>query len=370
MDIDLKLIDELIDNLNSEIDNLTVILDRVKTELLNLETNKKELDLQYEDEQKIIHSYGNENNNSHTVFSPYADEVRTEKISNFKQQELQALSLQIELIDTKLTAKKKEKDYIIEKINAYVDELTYMQSIKLNIKKQVDDYNNEYFVAQLKEILQKKRLINLEKTKYSPIIGKIETQILEPSNDNLSQLKMVLDFIQTDPLRAKQELEKLYKQMSVTVEKTNKLVSKYKYVERDRALCDALNSYIGDLVQIYPDIKFRMTVANLQQINNINMDLNRCLMALFRGLINSFILKCNPTIIYLRFAYEDGYLNITGKVIGTYINFYNEMKTSPTSIIANTYEKVFLLNGNIIFKNNKDGSFNVKLEVPVKNYLV
>ena len=74
-------------------------------------------------------------------------------------------------------------------------------------------------------------------------------------------------------------------------------------------------------------------------------------------------------MIYLRFAYEDGYLNVTGKVIGTYINFYNEMKLSPTSIIANMYEKVFLLNGTIVFKNNNDGTFNVKMGIPIKNYL-
>ena len=42
MNIDMKLIDELIENLNSEIDELTVELDKTETELLILETNKKE----------------------------------------------------------------------------------------------------------------------------------------------------------------------------------------------------------------------------------------------------------------------------------------------------------------------------------------
>lgn len=369
MNIDMKLIDELINNLNSEIDELTVELDKTETELLILETNKKELDLQYEDEQKIINSYSAGKHENHAVFSPFAAENENDELSELKKKEMETLLLQIDLMECKLSAKKSERDYIAEKVNADVDQLTYMQSIKSNIKKQVDDYNNEYFVKQLKEIFQKKRLITLEKTKYSPVVSKMETQVLEPFKENLNQLGLVLNFIQTDPVRAKQELDKMNQQMKVTVDKTSKLIEKYRHVEPDRPLCDSLNSYIGDLVQIYPDIKFRMTVANLKQVNNINMDLNRCLMALFRGLINAFILKCNPLMIYLRFAYEDGYLNVTGKVIGTYINFYNEMKLSPTSIIANMYEKVFLLNGTIVFKNNNDGTFNVKMGIPIKNYL-
>ena len=74
-------------------------------------------------------------------------------------------------------------------------------------------------------------------------------------------------------------------------------------------------------------------------------------------------------MVYLRFAYDDGYLTITGKVIGEYINFYNEMRNNPSSIVGNLYERVFLLNGDLQFKNNKDGTFNVKVRIPIKNYL-
>lgn len=369
MKVDMKLIDDLIENINSEIDSLTIQLNRLKTELRNMETEKKELDLQLEDEEKIIHSLDHGNVDSHAAFSPYASEVHQLEITDIKKEEIKALTIKQEMVTQKLHAKEMECNSVIETINIYVDHLTYMEEIKRSIKRQVDDCNNEYFVKELKEIVQKKRLIKLEKTKYSSIISKLEQQVLMPSNDMLKQMQLAMSFLQTDPVRARQEFDKVYKQMADTVQKTDKLIKNYSFVEPNQALCDLLNSYIGNLVQIYSDIKFNITVANLKQINNVSADLNRCLMDLFKGLINSFILKCAPTVIYLRFAYDDGYLNITGKVNGNYINFYNEMKNAPSSIIGNMYERVFLLNGSVSFKDNKDGSFHVNVRVPIKNYL-
>lgn len=365
----MKLIDELIENINNEIDSLTMQLNRLKTELKNMETEKKELDLQLEDEEKIIHSLDHGNVDSHAAFSPFASEVHQIEVTDIKKEEIKALTIKQEMVSQKLHAKQMECNSVIETINIYVDHLTYMEEIKKSIKRQVDDYNNEYFVKELKEIVQKKRLIKLEKTKYSSIISKVEQQILMPSNDALKQMQLAMSFLQADPVRARQEFDKVYKLMTDTIQKTDKLIKNYSYVEPNQALCDLLNSYIGNLVQIYSDIKFKITVANLKQINNVSADLNRCLMDLFKGLINSFILKCSPKVINLRFAYDDGYLNITGKVIGNYINFYNEMKNSPSSIIGNMYERVFLLNGTVSFKDNKDGSFHVSVKVPIKNYL-
>lgn len=369
MKVDMKLIDDLIEKIDNEIGRLTMQLNRLKTELKNMETEKKALDLQLEDEEKIIHSLDHGNVDSHAAFSPFVSEVHQFEVTDIKKQEIKALTIKQELILQKLHAKEIECNGVIETINIYVDHLTYMEEIKRSIKRQVDDYNNEYFVKELKEIVQKKRLIKLEKTKYSSIISKMEQQILSPSNDTLKQMQLAMSFMQTDPVRARQELDKVYKQMADVVQKTDKLIKNYSFVEPNQPLCDLLNSYIGNLVQIYSDIKIHITVANLKQINNVSADLNRCLMDLFKGLINSFILKCSPIMIYLRFAYDDGYLNITGKIMGTYINFYNEMKNAPSSIIGNMYERVFLLNGSVSFKDNKDGSFHVNVRVPIKNYL-
>lgn len=369
MTIDLKLITDRISQLNMDLDDLTVQLDQVKTEVLNLSTEKKELDFRLEDEEKIKQVHDENANDSHNAFSARTKLDYYAQNADGKEQELEYLKLMRELLSSKLSAKEAEKSYIMEKVEYKVDELTYMETIKKSIERQVGDYNNDYFVLQLKEIIQKKRLIAMEKTKYSPVISKIESQILEPLEDDKKMFQLGLSFIPSDPIRAKQELEKAYDLMSKTIDKTKNVIDKFRYTERDSALCDALNSYIGDLTQIYPEIKFRMTVANLELINNINMDLNRCMMAYFRGLINVFILKCAPQMIYLRFAYEDGYLNITGQVIGKYMNFYNEMKESPSSIVANVYEKVFLLNGTLSFNNKKDGTFNVYSKIPIKNYL-
>lgn len=369
MTIDLHLIDELIETLNEEIDELTIDLERVRTQVGNYETQKKELELRLQDEEKIQQAYNNGNNDSHAAFSPYGQMESIEETSELKQREIELMRVQLDLTLEKLSAKQAECDFVMNQINLDIDRLTCVQEIGRNIKRQVDTYNNEIRVGQMKEMMQKKRLIQLEKTKYSPVVSKIESNVLNPLSDYEKQMKLAMNFISADPARAKMELEKSYKMLSDIIIKTQKMTAKLNYVEPDNALCDSLNSYVGDLTQIYPDIKFHITVANLKLINNINMDLNRCLMAFIRGLINSFILKCNPSMIYIRFAYEEGNLNVKGKVIGTYINFYNEMKASPTSIIANMYEKVFLLNGTIIFTDNKDGTFNVSATIPVKNYL-
>ena len=369
MQINVKMIDEMIEQYNEKIDSLTLTLNRQKIEFTNLEIEKKKLQLELEDEDRIL-KYQNQSgmSDSHAAFTPYAGENKTEP-SETKKKEIEMLHVQYELVCLKLEKKQAECDHTITLINDLVDHLTYMEGFKKSIKQQVDTYNNEYFVKELKEIVQKKRLIQLEKTKYSSFISKLEKQNVLPTDAVLKKLQLALSFVQTDPVRAKQELEIILKQVQEIQNKTNKLIHTYRFIESNQPLCDLLNNYIGSLTQIYPDIKFHITVSNLEQINQVNSDLNRCLLDLFKGLLNSFILKCSPMMVYLRFAYDDGYLIITGKVIGEYINFYNEMRNNPSSIVGNLYERVFLLNGDLQFKNNKDGTFNVKVRIPIKNYL-
>ena len=370
MNLNLSEIDDLIMEYNEEIDTLRIELDKTRTELSNLKIEKKEIDLKIEDQQKIKNAISINNSDINSGFSPFAKNSDNYMESDGKKEEIKYLKQQQEVFELKVERKDFECTVIMDKIDKNIDILSYLQSIKKSINNQVNSYTNSMYIEQLKEIVQKKRLISLEKNKFSPIVSKLESQILTPSKEAANHMKMVLDFMQSDPVRGRQELDKVYQQMNTIIDKTSRLIGKYNNIEKQFSLCESLNNYIGDIVKIYPEIKFHMTVANLEVINNINIDLNRCLMAFIKGMVNSFILKCSPALIYLRYSYVDGYLIITGKIIGKYINFYNEMKNSPNSVVATMYEKIFLLNGIVNFKNNNDGTFNVTSKVPVKNYLV
>ena len=79
MQINVKMIDEMIEQYNEKIDSLTLTLNRQKIEFTNLETEKKKLKLELEDEDRIL-KYQNQSgmSDSHAAFTPYAGENKTE----------------------------------------------------------------------------------------------------------------------------------------------------------------------------------------------------------------------------------------------------------------------------------------------------
>lgn len=370
MKLNLEHFDHIIEELHENIYKYTIQLEKNRANLTNLENHKKEMELRVEDMNKIIAYYQNNTDDTHAVFSPIISNNENNESIDLKKRELETLNHQFAIVKEQLIAKKTEVQLLEEKIDGYVDILANIEKEKTLLQKQVDVQNNEQLIHDLKEVQQKKRLIHLEKTKYHSVVDKINRNVMDIEEDVIQQLRLVLGFTQSDPLRAKQELQTAIDRLQSGLEKGKIILNKITEVEPDALLCDLLNSYIGEIVRTYPEIQFKMVASNLKQINHISSDFNRCLISFIKAMINSFILKCNPKKVHLRFAYEDGFLNITGTIEGTYINFYNEMKSNETSMIATLYEKCFLLDGQISFKDNKNGSFQVCTEIPVKNYLL
>ena len=60
------------------------------------------------------------------------------------------------------------------------------------------------------------------------------------------------------------------------------------------------------------------------------------------------------------------FFNVTNRVS---VLFYGNPNAQNRSIIANVYEKVFLLDGDLSFVDLKNGTFSVKSTIPIKNYL-
>lgn len=363
-------IDDLLTELYQEISDLKIIKEEKKAELTNLINEQKEIMLQINDLQKIMDSYSVKNEDTHAVFSPLNSENQKNELVEVKESQMRIFVAKYELITERVNSRTKEYEELKEAINKQIDYYGKVENIKKSINNQVNTYNNEVYIRDLKEIQQKKRLIQLEYLKYSPVVKKVENLCIEPEKNILTQMKLALSFIQTEPVRAKQILEKSYDELNHVIAATEKYMNKIATVENIKSLSNSLKEYVNDIGEIYSNIKFKMTAYNLQSVDYLDDDLNRCLMGLFRGLINCIILNNNPKEIQLKFAYEDGYLNVTGSIMGDYINFYNEMKSSPNSMIANLYEKVFLLNGDMVFRKNKDNTFSVMINVPIKNYLI
>lgn len=368
MKFDFSDFDKIISEINASINTLSRELMQSRNELSALDTERREIQLELDDLDKIIASYSSVNSQTRDLFSPVSSDDDQRAEIEEKKSQREAVNLKLSSISEKCSAKELEVDTLTQTAETRAGLLAGVTGAVENLKAQAASAENAQFIKRLKDIVQKKRLISLDKNRYSPVVRKFDTEVYEPLQTDISQVKLSLDFISADPVRAKQELEKAYKLLNDTAANARKTMDHFIKAPEDKPLTDALNTYIGYITDVYPNIKFHMTVVNLESINHISLDLNRWLMKLISSLLNCFILRCSPLMIYLRFAYEEGNLNITGKVLGKYVNFYNEMKASPSSAAANLYEKVFLLDGTMDFKDNQDDSFNVRISLPVKNY--
>lgn len=366
MNINYGKIDEYVNQLGEEIDDLSIELDHLHNDMVNAEMIYKEVQLKFEDSKKIK-EIENASNDTNAVFSPHSKH----EFINEEQSDIDLEMLTNELNEAKNRYEMAEKlfDSVSNRVREKVDTINYLEVIKKDIKNQIAEITNEAFITELKEVTQKKRLIILDKTKYASVITKTDSTCIKPMRDSLKEMMTGINFIEADPVRAKQNLTNSHKEIEDIVNKTETMLYRFNPNIQDKPILEALNEYIGEMTHIYSDIIFKITVSNLKQVDMIDGDMNRCLMAFFKGMINSFILKCKPTEINLRYVYDDGFLMITGIVKGNYINFYQEITDAPTSVVSNMYEKVFLLNGSINFTNLKDGSFKVFSKIPVKNYL-
>ena len=366
MNIDFKMIDDYIAQLNEEIDELSVSLDQLHNNMVNAEMELKEASLKVEDARKI-QDIEHESNNTDAVFSPHS-----------KHEFIEVDSSNVDfnvLLKNEANAKEKydsaEKifDSVSNRIREKIDFISYLETLKKDLKMQIAEVTNQAFITELKEVTQKKRLINLDKKKYDTIVAKSRSTFVDPSRDALKEMMTGINFIDADHMRAKQILSQNYKDFEDIINKSDSMLTRFLNNEPDKTLLNGLNEYIGEMTHIYPDIKFKVTVSNIKPIDMIDSNMNRCLLSFIKGLVNSFILKCSPSDINIKLIYDDGYLTVSGDVKGKYINFYQEITDAPNSIVANMYEKVFLLNGVINFTNKKDGSFAVFSKIPVKNYL-
>ena len=366
MNINYKMIDDYIAQLNEEIDELSVSLDQLHNNMVNAEMELKEASLKVEDIKKI-QNIEHESNNTDAVFSPHSRH-------EFIEVDSSDVNLDI-LLKNEANAKEKYEsaemifDSVSNRVREKIDFISYLETLKKDIKMQIAEYSNEAFITELKEVTQKKRLINLDKSKFDTIVAKSRSTYIDPSRDALKEMMTGINFIEADLVRAKQILTQNHKDLEEIVNKSDSMLNRFLNNEPDKTLLNGLNEYIGEMTHIYPDIKFKITVSNIKPIDMIDSNMNRCLLGFLKGLVNSFILKCNPKEISLKLLYDDGYLTVTGDITGKYINFYQEITDAPNSIVANMYEKVFLLNGVVNFMNKKDGSFSVYSKIPVKNYL-
>ncbi len=367
MNISYGKIDEYITQLGEEIDELSVELDHLHNDMVNAEMSYKEVNLKLEDFKKIK-EMENASNGTDGVFSPHSNkhEFINEEQSNL---DIELLNNEVIVAKEKYELAEKIFDSVSNRVREKIDMISYLETIKKDLKTQVAEVTNDAFITELKEVTQKKRLIILDKTKYSAIVNKSNTTFIKPMRESLKELVTGINFIEADPVRAKQNITSTYKEIEDIVNKSDSMLERFNTNVVDKPILEALNEYIGEMTHIYSDITFKITVSNLKQVDMIDGDMNRCLMAFIKGMINSFILKCKPKEINLRYVYDDGYLTVTGFVKGEYINFYQEITDSPTSVVSNMYEKVFLLNGVINFTNMKDGTFRVYSKIPVKNYL-
>ena len=361
-------IDQLVRELNEKINALTQQKEKCKTELEIIKNEQKEIMIQIDDMQKIIDSYSQVPEHTHAVFSPL-EESETDGTLEIKEEEMNICLSKYEVICEKIDSKTSQYEKIVENIDQTIELMIKVQNIKTSVKKQIDRENNESYIQEMKEIYQKKRLLDKNRVKYVDVKDNISDSFVKPVEEIMEQLKLAMNFVQTDPNRCKQIYDKAYGELEQKLTELNDYMNKLTKEKKMESLKKEITIYIESLKDIYKSIQMKLELNQVENMDYFDDNLNRYVMHIFTSLVNVCILQTNPTALTIRCSYQDGYFNIILVEIGKYINFYEEMKNKPDSNIAKLYENVFLLNGKMNFQKEKNGMFTVSIKLPIKNYL-
>lgn len=365
-----KQVDHLLNQVLFCIDERTKQYEVVLENSIEYENKIKEIKIKIEEIDKILSLY-TYTADTHTLFSPL--DVDKDKSESYSVKNAELLRAMSELKDTE--EKYKECMELLLNYKTQIQQLQEFHKQLIELKKSFDqvkeDEKNLQYVKDVKDIYQKRHLINLLEHSNDDICHKLNSEILTSLDDHLISINSILQIIDSDRQRAKLELNQALENLVLLEDNFKELLENNGRSGReDRPLCEVLNSYLGELNQIYSDVKFTAKAINLQQLNNINLITRRIVLGIFKGIYNSILLHSDPKVMAFQFAYLDGSLIVKGEVVGRYINFYNEMKNSPNSVVANLYEKVFLLHGDIKFQQISDKKFIVELKTPLESYLI
>lgn len=366
---DNSMIKDLILEINYTVSEYNMMIENAKIELDNLASEQKELVLEIEDMQQIIESYSENKEDTQSVFSVVDQTDVKSQLMELKAKELNIYISKYEIITERLDSKKFEYNELVRTKDSYADMLVKLQHIKNDVSNQIASINNEIYVKEVKDILQKKRLLEKENSKFKAVFGKMANTYLEPMKSNLEQMKQALNFIQTEPARAKQMLENIYQKLNTVSDEMIRYMDRTANPEPVANLYDRFSNYVSELQKLYPDVIIDAELEELQKIEVISDELNYSLMNLYIAVVNACVLNMHPKSVNLKAIYKDGYIIMNGMIDGEYINFYKEMKEDASSNSAVIYEKVFLLHGSMSCEKKEDGKVMLNIEVPVKNYL-
>ena len=363
------MLDDLILELNYKISEYNLLIENAKVNVDNLTSEQKELVLEINDMQQIIESYSENKDDTQSIFSPIDQSDVKNQLLELKTKELSLYISKYELTTERLESKSLEYREMVQTKDNYADMLIKLQQIKSDVKEQTASVNNEMYIKELKDIQQKKRLLEKEDAKLKKVMDKIDRNYMDPLKSNLEQMKLALNFIQTDPNRAKQMMETIYHKMDRLANEMGKYKNRIINPEPVVLLQDKFDKYIEEINKLYNDIKVTAQTDKLKLIEEIDVELNQALMSMYVAVVNACILNMKPKYMEFSFDYKDGCIYMNGLIEGTYYNFYKEMKNDKNSNAAVIYEKVFLLHGDFSFGKTEDEKVELSVRVPVKNYL-
>lgn len=362
---------ESIDEIVLQVNNMKKSREKEFTDLqisLNqLEENQHEIDMKIDNAKKILDFYGHPSENTHALFSAIKQEEKKDEAYHEKKMEYDDLKNSLENIENQYQIEKEKKKIILNKIES----LTSISKDISNLKEVYQKIREEDFKKQIildkREIYQKKRLMVQKKEKAAELIEECNKTVIKKLEEMIESFKLVLSFIDVDTNRAKIEIEKLNQVVQIVYGAAKDLIDSVQDEEEKSPFCEYLNKYVNEIKKIYKSVSIEAKGSNIIELNSINPILNDNLCNIIRGIFNYILIKCDPKKVVLLVS-KDSKLSIKYCVVGKNVDFYGEMQKTPKSILADVYEKIFLMHGKVNCKKTFDG-FELEIVIPIKYYL-
>ena len=369
IEINYSLLDKLIHEINYGNSEYNLLLENAKVEIDNLTSEQKELVFQINDMQKIIESYSEHTDVTHSIFSPIEMDNETNQMVELKTKELDLYISKYELTTQQLNSKMFEYNEMKRIKDNYEELLVKLEYIKENLREQISSVNNELYVKELKDIQQKKRLLDKENEKIKTVLKVVDNSYMSPLKSELEQMKLAMNFVQTEPVRAKRMLDSIYMKINSVADEMDNYINSILTPSEITSLYDEFMNHILETTTIYASIKVDVQAEDLKKIEGISNKLNSALLSMYIGMVDACVFNMNPESININFEYKEGYIYMRALIEGEFYDFYKEMKNNKNSNSAVLYEQVFLLHGHMSYEQRETDKVSLVIIVPVKNYM-